>query len=405
MKLTQHAVDTLSLPVGKDDWIAWDDDVPGFGLRFRKGGSRTFVFWYRVGSRRRKMPIGSATAIKASDARKRASILHAEAKLGRDPASAKESAKARAGETLGAKLVDYLAHQRANLRPRSFVSVEHALMVHAKRLHGMPIDTIGRRDVASLLSAIAQSKSDATANRTRASLSAFFGWAIREGLLEVNPVALTERREEKSRDRVLTDQELAEIWAALKDDAYGAIVKLLMLTGARREEIGALRWSEVDLDKALISLPPARTKADRAHNIPLSPPALTILQVRPRLTWPDGSPCDLVFGRGAKGFSDWVGSKADLDGRITKRRAEPLTPWTLHDFRRTLSTIMHDRLGVLPHVVEACLGHVGHKRGVAGIYNRASYDQVKAVALATWADYLLAVVEGRERKVVPLSRA
>jgi integrase len=402
MKLTQACVDTLKMPPDKADWIAWDDDVPGFGLRFRKGGSRTFVFWYRVGPRRRKMPIGAASAITAGEARKRAGILHAEVKLGRDPAGEKETAKARAGETLGAKLFDYLARQRARLRPRSFVSIEHHLMVHAKRLHAMPIETIGRRDVAALLASIASSKSDATANRTRASLSAFFAWAIREGLLDVNPVAGTERREEESRDRVLTDQELAEIWAALRGDAYGAIVKLLALTGARREEIGALRWSEVDLDKALISLPAARTKADRSHTIPLSPSALTILRTRTRLTWPDGSPCDLVFGRGAKGFADWVGSKADFDARISERRGEPLMPWTLHDLRRTLSTTMHDRLGIQPHIVEACLGHVGHRRGVAGVYNRASYDREKATALAAWADYLLAAVEGRERKVVPL---
>ena len=403
MKLNQRAVDTLEMPPGKADFIAWDEDISGFGLRVRKGGSRTFVFWYRIGPRRRKLPIGSATAMTAAEARKRAAVLHAEVKLGHDPASERVVARTRGAETLGSLLPAYLARQSARLRPRSFESVEHHLTVHAKRLHSMPLTAVTRRDVASVLSAVSSATSDATANRVRSSLSAFFSWTIGEGLLDTSPSAWTEVREETSRDQVLKDHELAEIWADLKNDAYGDIVRLLILLGSRRDEIGALRWSEINLGQAMIELPKARTKANRAHTIPLTPPALAILMARPRLTWPDGTPCDLVFGRGARGFSGWVARKADLDARITARRGTPMEPWVLHDFRRTVSTVMHERLGIQPHIVEACLGHVGHQRGVAGIYNRSSYDAEKARALATWADYLLAAVEGRERKVIPIT--
>jgi integrase len=235
-------------------------------------------------------------------------------------------------------------------------------------------------------------------------------------LVEINPVALTERRAEKSRDRVLDDGELREIWAALGNDVYGDICRLLVLLGSRRDELGSLRWSEVDLDRALISLSGERTKNKRAHEIPLSAPALAILKARHAL--PNSTARDLIFAGGHLGFSDWSGSKIDLDKRILAARiaaaeqagadpakVAPMPHWTLHDFRRVISTAMHDRLGIAPHVVEAVLGHVGHQAGTPGRYNRATYREEKARALTLWADHLLAVVEGRESNVVALRAA
>jgi integrase len=404
-RLTQHAIDTLALPTGKDDWTYWDRDVSGYGLRLRKGGSRTLVFWYRIGRQRRKMVIGSAEAVRAAEGRKRAEILYAEVKLGRDPAGAKAEGRTRAAETVGAVLRIYLARQKERLRPRAYVEVERHLNTHAERLHRRPLTDVTRRDVAGVLTTIAAGKSDATANRVRSSLSAFAAWCIREGLLDSNPVAWTERRPETSRSRLITPEELREIWASLRDDAYGNIVRLLVLCGARREEIGAVRWSEVNLEAALIELPPERVKNARARIIVLSQPAVAILQKRPRLARSDGHPYDLVFGHGARGFTDWAGSKIDLDARITARRGEPLPDWTLHDFRRLLSTTMHEQLAVPPHVVEACLGHVGHQRGTPGVYNRAAYVNPMREALARWAEFVLAVVEGRESNVVALRSA
>jgi len=404
-RLTQHAINTLALPAGKDDWIYWDRDVSGYGLRLREGGSRTLVFWYRIGRQRRKMVIGSAEAVRATEGRKRAEILYAEVKLGRDPAGAKAESRARAAETVGAVLPLYLARQKERLRPRAYVEVERHLNTHAKQLHRQPLADVTRRDVAGVLATIATNKSDATANRVRSSLSAFAAWCIREGLIDSNPVAFTERRPETSRSRLITPEELREIWASLRDDAYGDIIRLLVLCGARRDEIGAVRWSEVNLESALIELPPERVKNARERIIMLSQPALAILQNRPRLTWPDGSPCTFVFGRGARGFADWVGSKIDLDARISARRGAPLPDWTPHDFRRLLSTTMHEQLAVPPHIVEACLGHVGHQRGTPGVYNRAVYVNPMREALARWAEFVLAVVEGRESNVVVLHSA
>ena len=183
---------------------------------------------------------------------------------------------------------------------------------------------------------------------------------------------------------------------------------MLMLTGARRDEIASLVWSEIDMDAALIVLPPERIKNSRQHDIPLSPPALALLQAQPRRSAPDGSSAAFVFGGvGCSGFAGWSKAKAELDARLLVARKAagkpPIAEWRLHDLRRTASTVMHDQLAIAPHYVEAVLGHVsGHKAGVAGHYNYARYELEKRNALTRWAEYLMAVIERRERKIVPL---
>jgi integrase len=170
----------------------------------------------------------------------------------------------------------------------------------------------------------------------------------------------------------------------------------LILTGQRREEIGGLRWSEIT--DAGIELPAERTKNAQAHTIPLSGPAHAIIRALPRH---DGR--EFVFGRGEGGYSGWSRSKARLDERIAEMNRQPLPGWTLHDLRRTAVTEMAE-IGIQPHVIEAVINHIsGHKGGVAGIYNKASYTGEKTTALARWADHVLSVVEGRERKVIPIT--
>jgi integrase len=273
-------------------------------------------------------------------------------------------------------------------------------MVHAKALHGLALESITRRTIAARLAELAERSGPAAANRVRASLSAYFTWAAREGVIDANPVAFTNKQiENGARERVLTDDELWTVWGALGDDQHGTIVRLLMLTGARRDEIGGLTWSEIDLNGATITLPPPRTKNRREHLIPLSTPALEILRALPRRKTPDGSPRDHVFGTGGRGFQDWSGSKADLDDRIVAHHGAALEHWTLHDFRRSLSTALHERFGVAPHVVEVLLGHVGgHKGGVAGTYNRALYLDERRRALERWGAHIVGLVAGKPAK-------
>jgi integrase len=237
--------------------------------------------------------------------------------------------------------------------------------------------------VAQELAKIRTARGPIAADRSRAHLSKFFGWMIGEGLAEHNPVHGTNKTGSKARSRVLRDDELAAIWKALGDDDHGNICRLLILTGCRRDEIGSLSRSEINLDAKQIELPGSRTKNGLDHVIPLAPLALAIVQSRsPR----EGS--EFVFGRGqGGGFSGWSNCKERLDTRLD------LAPWVLHDFRRTLSTVMHERLGVAPHIVEATLNHIsGARSGVAGTYNRSEYSTAKRAALVLYSDYIAALI-------------
>jgi len=399
MRLTKINISKVVVPSGKSEIIEFDDDVPGFGLRVRAGGSATWIFQYRQGSKQRRLSLGSAAAISAQNARERATELHARVRLGEDPAGQKIESRTRAVETLGSILRPFLLVKKAALKPRSYVEVERHLLQHAKRLHGMQLTAIDRRTIATLLTELAAKSGPSLANSVRASLSTFFSWAMCEGLADSNPIVGTNQAVTKgARDRVLTDDELRLIWNALSSNDYGDIVRLLALTGQRREEIGSLRWQETDFDKAVIALPAERTKNSKPHDVPLSPAALAILKARPHLAGRD-----YIFGSRANGYLGWASNKVGLDARIATKGT--VSPWRLHDLRRTVSTRMHDELGIPPHIVEAVLNHVsGHRAGVAGVYNRALYAKEKANALTRWAEHLASIITGEPSKIVAISK-
>jgi integrase len=402
VRLTARNAEALRLPPGKRDHIEFDDRVPGFGLRIREGGGRTWVYQYSIGTKQRRITLGKATAITADTARALASDLHARTRLGADVAAQKALSKAQASNSFGKLVKQYLEFQQSNLRPRSFGEVERHLEFHAKSFHGLPVDSIDRRAIADRLNAIAKGSGDVAANRVRASLSAMFAWALREGLASANPTVNTSKRQERPRDRVLSDVELRMIWSALEDDDYAAIIKLLMLTGQRAAEIGGLRWSEIQDD--MIVLPGERVKNGRTHLVPLSPEARAILDAMPHRSR------DRIFGQGDQGFSGgWSRFKAKLDARICdiqqRNGHDPVKPFVVHDLRRSVATKMAEDLKIAPHVVEAVLNHVsGHKGGIAGIYNRASYFPERKQALQMWGAHLLAVVEGRKSNITSLKR-
>jgi integrase len=241
----------------------------------------------------------------------------AKVRLGGDPANEKQTTRAAAANTVGALLPAFMARQQAKLKLRSYIETERHLLGHVRALHARPVSAVDRSEVAALLTSLGQERGPAAANRTRASLSALFSWAAKEGLCDANPVSFTNKAiEQGARARVLADSELATIWYALGDDQYSAILRLLILLGGRREEIGALRWSEVDLDAAIITLPGERTKSRKPHVIPLSPSALAVVVAQPRRTDAAGNPRDLIFGHGDGGWQGWSTCKLDLDARI-----------------------------------------------------------------------------------------
>jgi Arm DNA-binding domain len=208
MKLTQKTVAALELPKEKSEAIFFDDDLPGFGLRIRAGGARTWVYQFKIGERNRRLTLGSAAAVTPARARESANEIHAQVRLGRDPSAEKVEGRARAAETMAGSLKNYLAFQRGHLKPRSMVELERHLMKNCKSLHGMQLAKVDRRAVAAKLSTVANEKGAPTANHVRAALSGFFAWCIREGLLDNNVVIGTNTQAQKSRDRLL----LLSVW-------------------------------------------------------------------------------------------------------------------------------------------------------------------------------------------------
>jgi integrase len=395
VKLTENAIARLSSKetLKTPDAILFDDDLPGFGLRIRAGGSKTWVFQYKLGSQHRRITLGKFPALHPSQARKTASNLHAEVRLGNDPAAVKAAKQVRAAETFGAVLKIYLARRRGQVRDSSLAEMERHLQRNFAPLHSAPVDKLDRRAIAAQLARLTNEAGPIQANRSRASLSKFLNWCLAESLTETNAAMHTNKNVEKSRDRVLNNKELNAIWNALHEDSdYSAIVRLLILTGQRASEIADLRWSEIDLERNIIVLPSSRTKNHRVHIVPITSMVRAILEARPRR---DGR--DFVFGVGERGFSGWSKSKARLDDAVN------IAPFVIHDIRRSVATGMSE-IGIAPFHVEAVLNHISGTSSVARIYNKNTFESEKGTALNRWAENVAAIVEGRDSSVTPLLR-
>jgi integrase len=381
---TQAQVDRLQLPRGKTDAYVWDEECAGLSIRLQ-GRAKSWTVWYAVNGKRRRVTLGSAAGMPLKQARIEAGRIVSGARDGKDILAEREAAKAKAADTLLALISIYLQRRaKPRQRPRTYAATEHYLLKRWAPLHDRPLDSITRRDIATRLEEIRVGHGPIAANRARTHLNAAFIWAMRQGLLEANPVIGTEApAEERRRDRVLSAAELAAVWNAAGDaGGFGIVVKLLMLTGQRREEVAGMLWPEIDEDRALWTIPAARAKNGREHQVPLSRQALALL--------PERASRVHVFGHGRKGgFSGFSQAKARLDAAAGLE-----TPWVLHDLRRSFVTHAAE-LGIDPHVIEAVINHVsGHKAGVAGVYNLAHYRPHKAAALQAYADWLEATVEG-----------
>ena len=186
---------------------------------------------------------------------------------------------------------------------------------------------------------------------------------------------------------MLAPEELKAIWKQCRDDDFGRIVRLLLLTACRREEIGGLRWSEVDIESGKMLLPKERTKNGRPLALTLPDMARSILKAAPRRAGRD-----LVFGGGKAGFSAWSYCTLSFNYQVAAANGgRALAPWRIHDLRRTVRTGL-SKIGIKPHVAELVLNHTGHKAGIGGVYDHYDYEPEIADALAGWEAHLLAIV-------------
>jgi integrase len=421
LKLTKAVAGALELPAGKTEEFFWDKDLDCFGVRVRAGAKRikrVSVVQYRTKSgQQRRIVLGDVRTLDLDEARKAAKKLLAKVALDGDPQADRQAERKRAADTFGSVVELYLAAKTATLRPKTLKETTRYLKTHAKPLHRAPLHKITRRDIAARLTAISAQGGGrglrggpVAGQAARRALSGLFTWAMREGIVDENPVINAGHPEKpKSRERVLSTAELVEVWNATEGDDYGKIVRLLILTAQRRDEVAAMPWSELNERDGIWTIPKERTKNKCEHKIALADAAWEIIESVDKR-----DKRDLLFGR--KGpFSGFSKAKLAIDARILEARRErakkagapvdevrPMDRWTLHDLRRTVDTMMGNELGVLPHVVEALLNHV--KGGVEGVYNKAKYMPQVKTALALWADHIHAITEDGSPKVVLLRR-
>lgn len=372
----------------------FDQGYPGLALRISYGGREAWTAFYRRNNKLHRAALGVYPAMTLAQARE----AWRQIRSGSDPIPAVTVSPPAIKDPFAAVAAEWLKRDQAE--NRSFAIVRRIVERELIPAWGdRPIGELGRRDMLDLIDGIVDRGTPVMARRVHAYLHRLFRWSVGRGIIEVNPMAnLPMAASEKARDRVLTDQELAQIWNAASGLGfpYGSAIQLLALTGGRREEIGQLKWSEVDGDT--IKLPGERTKTGAPHMIMLSAPARALLDSLPRVS---GS--QFVFtAKGSAPISGWGLAKRNLDSALP----EISPPWRLHDIRRTVATGLQ-KLGVPLTVTEAVLGHKGGSRGgIVGVYQRHEYADEKRAALASWGVYVVALIEGKAPgKVVPMVRA
>jgi integrase len=368
-------------------------------LRVEAGRPPAFVFEYAApDGRRRRETLGSIAAMSLDDARKAVRVRAGSlAATGADPLSEKARRRTAAASTVQHAVDDLIAaKRRAGQR-----WVGESERVFARNilpaLGRLPLSSVTRKDVQRLLSGIAE-KTPRSANIAHALLRRLFRWSVATGRLDANPISeLPPPARNVSRDRVLSDDELRTIWQATGALGwpFGPATRLLILTAARRDEIGEAPWSEFNLDGALWTLPPARSKNGTEHRAPLAPQTVALLRDLPRI---DGS-AFLFPGRnrrderGDRPVSGWGMPKQRLDAEIARLRAKdnlpPLASWTFHDFRRSAASWMVDA-GISPTVIDKVLSHRAgiSTSDVGRIYMRADMLPQRAAALAAWAAHV-----------------
>ncbi len=389
-----------------------DPALAGLYLIIQPSGAKSWALRYRFGGKPAKMTLGRWPVMGVAEARAKATASLDVLDHGRDPAGerkAKADAAAQSDRDKVVAVVDLFLKRHASHNRRG----DDVAAMFRREVIGKwgerDIQTIVKRDVIEVLDAIVDRGSPVTANRLRAHLNTLFNWAKGRDIIQVNPLdGIRPPAPEKARDRVLTPDEVRLFWqaSATMEYPFGPLYRLLLLTGQRLREVAEMTWQEVQGDKWF--LPAARSKNGDEHTVPLSPEVVAILN-------DIGHVGRFVFSTtGISPISGFTRAKARLDRLMAEAAnhdqpagSDPveISPFTIHDLRRTAATGMAG-LRFPPHVVEAVLNHrSGSRRGVAGVYNRFDYAEDKRQALESWARQVSAMPEDRQENVVSLSLA
>jgi integrase len=384
MRLTVKNVETMR--PGTDRREIPDDHMSGLYLVLQPSGAKGWAVRYRHQGVSRKHTLGSYPAIDLKAARALAGKALRAVAEGRDPGREKILARAAKADSVDHLVEEFLErHVRRANRPSTAHETERLFRQNVlPRWRGRLVHEVSRRDVLDLLDRTVDRGAPVVANRVLAAVRKFFNWCVARDILAASPCAgVKPPTAERARDRVLSDDELKRVLQAADKigGTFGPLVKLLALTGQRRDEIARLRREEVDIENRLLTLPAERTKNNQPHEVPLSDAALTVLNNVPHVA---GSPYVFTTNGGASPASGYSKNKRRLDALLPAG----MPPWRLHDLRRTAASGLA-RLGINLPVIEKVLNHAsGSFAGIVGVYQKHSFADEKRAALEAWGRHI-----------------
>jgi integrase len=376
-KLTDARVKNAKPPhTGTAEW--WDSVVPGLALRVSYGGTRSFTVTTRINGRQRRFKVGKYPTVSLSEARRQARDILDNAEQGIDPREA-ERQQQREAELAANSTFDRVAERYIEeyAKPRKRTWLRDKQQIDKDLLpywHGVPLANITRADVRKVLKD-KHAQHPIQANRLLALVRKLFNWCLENDLIDASPAAqIKPLSPERERDRVLSEAEVRKLWSVFEAMGYpyGRLFQMLLLTGQRRSEVATMRWSEIDRDNAVWTIPGERTKNGKSHQVPLPDLAFAILDAVPLVSE------EYVFAGPQNGnpVQSYTKAKDRADARAG------VEDWVLHDLRRTCGTYMAT-LGVRPETVSRVMNHT--EGGITRLYNRYSYLAEKREALETWA--------------------
>lgn len=405
-KLTEAKIKALATPAAGQEEHA-DSDVPGLRVRIGRSGKKSFILRRRVNGKPTNATLGqwNPTRFTLADARRKARQLISDLESGGD-ALARVKAVSKSALTVRAMAADYISYVRDEKQNRGWKETERVFNQNILPTLGDRLaDTVTRGDITRLVDA---QDSPGARRSAFANLSAFYTWAMpRLDKLPANPARDAGKpATPKARERVLNEAELRALWNATDAEPFPwrAAIKLLILTGQRRDEVFTADRAEFDAAAMLWTMPAEHAKNGKAHLVPLSPDALAVFETIPQI----GKATKLFpASRGgtghATGFSKLA---ARLRKAVEKEIGSPVPNWRLHDIRRTMATGMQ-RLGIQREVTEAVLNHIsGSRAGIVGVYQRHDFAEEKRHALNAWAAEVARIIAVKETgNVVPLRGA
>ncbi len=376
----------------------YDQMVNGLTLRVTAQGIMTFALAYRLPgkSAKQKFTLGKYPTIGLAETRQKARAALADIAAGKDPAAAKQAIKT--SPTVADLLAEF--HERELFTKKSGAEMRRLLEKDVLPAWGRrKVHDITRRDVVVLLDSVRDRGAPVTANRLHGRLTRLFNFACERGIIEESPCTRLRKSEEQPRERVLSDAEIAAFWNGISDTGIhpgtALALRLILATGQRPGEVAGMAWAEIEDDNW--TLPAARAKNGRSHDVPLTVLALELLQQAKALAGDSA----YVFPSPRPNGKDKPLEVRSLS-RAIDRKHEPLgiSKFVPHDLRRTVRTKLAE-LNIDDVVAERVLNHT--LQGIAKVYNRHDYHAEKRASLEAWERRLRQIIS-ENSNVVPFKK-